>query len=470
MEINEKINLLQEEVVTRYNEASSSIRKNDCAVVSETREKGMQAFKKVGFPKNALEAWKNTDIYPFLDYSYKFLIEESHSAEGVDQSFECQIPQWDTYYNINLNGWSVSDDQKLQRLDNGVLLGSIAAAMKEVPELVEAYYGKLAKVETNGLIAMNSAMAQDGFFVYVPDNVEVDKTIQVVNLINHPSNIFIQLRNLILLGKNSKMQLLQCDDSLNHNTCFTNSVTEVFLADGANLDHYKLQNINDTSALVNTAFFSLESNSTLSTNAIVLNGGLIRNESYADLNGRGAHADLYGVYLMDKEQHVDNHVRVSHKYPDCTSNQLFKGIVDDNASAVFNGYVHVFQDAQRTRAFQNNKNIALTDKAIINTKPFLEIYADDVKCSHGATVGQLDKEALFYIKSRGISEYNAQLLLMYAFAAEVINTIKIEPLLVRVDDLVKKRLRGEISVCDQCVLNCSSKENANSLEIDMSKI
>ena len=173
---------------------------------------------------------------------------------------------------------------------------------------------------------------------------------------------------------------------------------------------------------------------------------------------------------MNKNQHVDNQVHIDHAKPDCTSNENFKGILDDHASAVFNGHILVRRDAQRTNAFQTNRNILLTDKATVNTKPFLEIYADDVKCSHGATVGQIDETALFYIKSRGISAYNAKLLLMYAFAAEVINEITLKPLQDRIDDLVKKRLRGELAVCDQCVLHCKNQENKYEFEIDMSKL
>lgn len=186
---------------------------------------------------------------------------------------------------------------------------------------------------------------------------------------------------------------------------------------------------------------------------------------------QGSHADakIYGLYLVDKDQHVDNQVTMEHIAPDTKSYEQFKGIMDDNATAVFNGYVHVHREAQKTEAFQSNKNILLTDTASINTKPFLEIYADDVKCSHGSTVGQLDAEALFYIKSRGICDRNAKMLLMYAFAAEIVNKINIEVLRERIDSMIVKRLKGELSICDQCVLHCKDNEMVN-FEIDMSKL
>ncbi|MEZ5195301.1 MAG: Fe-S cluster assembly protein SufD [Bacteroidales bacterium] len=332
------------------------------------------------------------------------------------------------------------------------------------------HYNQYANAEKNGLNALNTAYAQDGVFIYVPDGVEAYKTIQMVNILNRQDTQFVQNRNLVILGKNSKLTLVHCDDSHNDKPSFTNTITEIFVDEGATIDHYKLQNLNNDTTLINSTFFHQEANSRVSTFAVSLNGGIIRNDMQVKLNGQGADANIYGLYLMDKDQHVDNQVYVDHAVPNCTSNELFKGILDDHASAVFNGHIMVRKDAQNTNAFQTNRNILLTDKAKVNTKPFLEIYADDVKCSHGATVGQLDDEALFYIKSRGISEYNSKLLLMYAFAAEVVNKITINPLKERIDDLIKKRLRGELAICDQCVLHCKNQERNYEFEIDMSKL
>jgi Fe-S cluster assembly protein SufD len=239
--------------------------------------------------------------------------------------------------------------------------------------------------------------------------------------------------------------------------------------EGAEIDFYKLQNKDDSSAVITNTFFVQEKDSKVSTNTLTFNGGIIRNETDIQLNGEGSEAQVNGLYLLDKNQHVDNQVNIGHRAPHTTSYELFKGIMDENASAVFNGYIYVHHDAQKTQAFQSNKNILLTDTASINTKPVLEIYADDVKCSHGSTVGQLDQEALFYIKSRGICDRNAKMLLMYAFAGEIVNKINIEVLRQRIDNMIIKRLKGELSICDQCVLNCKENELIN-FEIDMSKI
>jgi Fe-S cluster assembly protein SufD len=273
------------------------------------------------------------------------------------------------------------------------------------------------------------------------------------------------------LGENSHLRLVQCDDSINHDVTFINTVTEVKIGRNSTLDHYKLQNKDDHTTLINSMFFHQDEGSSLSTNAISLNGGLIRNLSHVTMSGSHSNSEVYGLYLMDRYQHVDNQVYINHAAPECESRELFKGVLDDHASGVFNGHIKVHRDAQKTNAFQTNRNILLTDKASIDTKPFLEIYADDVKCSHGATIGQLDAEALFYIRSRGISESNAKILLMYAFAAEVINKISIPELRQRMDDMVKKRLRGELSQCEQCVLNCSTHEHQKvEFNIDLSKI
>jgi len=263
---------------------------------------------------------------------------------------------------------------------------------------------------------------------------------------------------------------MHCDDSINHDSSFINTLTEIYLDENASLDLYKLQNINDETTLLNNTFIHQEKDSRSKVAVLTLNGGKIRNEINVDFQGQGAEADLNGIYLMDKKQHVDNQVFVKHSVPNCYSNELFKGVLDDEASAVFNGHIYVAKDAQKTNAFQRNNNILMTPEASIDTMPFLEIYADDVKCSHGATVGQLDEDAMFYMMQRGISRQDARLLLMYAFASEVTSKISIDPLRISVEDMIKRRLRGELSICEKCVLHCSVPNKPIEFEIDMSKI
>ncbi len=462
--------LLKNKFEELFNQNRDTITNHDIPEVTAAREKAMHSFSKSGFPDKNLESWRNTDLSRPLSGKYITLFDSGHKDLSIDQVFQCNIHDLETDQISLLNGWYINKENPLEKHDNGVISGSLAAAMEEYPELFAKHYGKYANEEKDGLQALNLAFAQDGFFIYVPDNVVVEKPMQMVSIINWKEGLFIQTRNLVIMGKNSSMTMVHCDDSTNEESMFKNSVTEVFMDEGAKLEHYKLQNLNNQSTLINSTWFRQMKDSSLKSNAITLNGGMIRNYTHTILDGEGASAEIYGVYLMDKTQHVDNQVFVDHAKPNCYSNELFKGILDEDATAAFNGHVLVRKDAQKTNAFQNNKNILMSDTAKVNAKPFLEIYADDVKCSHGATVGQLDPEAMFYLRSRGICEANSRLLLLYAFAGEVVERIGIEALRERVDDMIRKRLKGELHICDTCALHCDGPNNEILFDIDMSKV
>lgn len=457
-------------LLDQYQSAKAQIMAYDIPKVSRLREQFFLDFKEKGFPDTSHEKWRFSRIEDLMEQPFHHDLNPSKAEENLEELFRCEVHNFDTEIVSLLNGWFYDNNGGLHTTEQGIIVGSFRAAMRQFPELFEKYYGEIAHNEHNSFVSINTALVQDGVFIYVPDNVEAKKTLQIIKLINHKENHFVQNRNLIILGKNSKLSLMHCDDSINHHTSLINTVTEIFVGDNANFELYKLQNLNDQSGLVNSTFIKQEANSNVKTNTLTFNCGMIRNNIEVALDGQGAHADILGLYLMDKEQHVDNQIKVLHNQPHCTSNELFKGILDDEATAVFNGYIYVARDAQKTNAYQNNNNILLKPEATINTMPFLEIYADDVKCSHGATIGQLDEEALFYLRSRGISKANARLLIMYAFAADIINNISIEPLRQRIDDMVKKRLRGELSVCEKCVLHCGSPEKEYHFEIDMSKL
>jgi len=458
---------LKDVFVTKQQEISF----NDTPLVTAKRAKAFELFNKAGFPHAALERWRGTDLSRALNHDYQALPEPPSDNLDIEKIFKCDVPYFETLLVSQLNGWYTDRKNPIQVFPNGMVIGSLAAAFHKYPELIRSHYGQYADDSSESLTALNTAMAQDGVFIYVPDNVTVEQNVQMVNITDFKQNLFLNTRNLVILGENSHLRLVQCDDSINHDISFINTVTEVKIGRNSTLDHYKLQNKDDHTTMINSMYFHQDEGSSLSTNAISLNGGLIRNLSHITMSGSHSSAEVCGLYLMDRYQHIDNQVYINHVAPECESRELFKGVLDDHASGVFNGHIKVHRDAQKTNAFQTNKNILLSDKASIDTKPFLEIYADDVKCSHGATIGQLDAEALFYIRSRGISESNAKILLMYAFAAEVINKISIPELRLRMDDMVKKRLRGELSQCEQCVLNCSSHEMQKvEFNIDMSKI
>ena len=457
-------------LIDQYEAHREELAASDIPSVTSLRDKAFTAFRSTGFPDSSQEKWRNTSIEDLWEDTYEHHIGPMKSDRNVEELFRCEVHNFDTEIVSLLNGWHVNNDGELRTLADGVIMGSIQSAMKAYPALFEKYFCQICDENPNGFVSINTAMMQDGVFIYVPDGVVADKTIQIIKMIDRKEQVFVQTRNLIVLGKNSQLSLMHCDDSINQQSSLVNTVTEIFLDENASLELYKLQNLNDQSGLVNSTFVRQMANSNLKTNTLTFNCGLIRNNITVHLDGAGAHADVLGLYLMDKQQHIDNQIQINHNVAHCTSNELFKGILDEEASAVFNGYIYVARDAQKTNAYQNNNNILLKPTATINTMPFLEIYADDVKCSHGATIGQLDQEAMFYLRSRGIAADNARLLLMYAFAADIINHISIEPLRQRIDDMVKKRLRGELSVCDKCILHCGAPEKQYHFDIDLSKL
>ena len=316
--------------------------------------------------------------------------------------------------------------------------------------------GKIAEFQSDITlekgVSITSIENENCLQIHVAENVTVNKPIQIVSAIQtaQPLNFIQNFK--IILEKNSSLTLLHCDDSLQQEqTVLTNNV-EITLAENAVMNYYKMENKDAGSVLTNKINVEQKAGSHFYSNVITFNAGKVNNFLHVNLNEPFADAQLNGLYLVDKKQQICNEVKVFHNSPDCTSRQLYKGIADDEAFAAFNGHIVVQKDAQRTAAFQINKNIALTDEARIQTQPFLEIYADDVKCSHGATVGQLDEDALFYLRSRGICQKNARMLLMFAFANEVAQTVKIEALRSRLSQMIQQRLKGELHICSQCAL------------------
>ncbi len=461
---------LKNELLNQFEQHFNVFAEGDSDYVKERRRAAAEIFKESGFPSRNLESWRKTDLSKVLSKNYDLDFSRKLESDNIRDLFSCEINQFDTDLYTQINGWWQEGASFLKVYDNGTVVGSLKAAMVKYPALFKQHYGKYVTNEKNGLIALNSAVFSDGYFIYVPDGVELDRTLQMVNIINSKRHEFVNTRNLVILGKNARLKLVHCDDSIEFKNSLINSVTEIHLADGAGLDYYKLQNKDEEAVILTNTFVQQEADTNFTSNTTVLNGGLVRNDTNVLLNGRGANADVMGLYLVDGHQFVDNHVYIDHAVSNCTSNTTFKGIADDFAKAVFNGHVLVRQDAQQTLAFQNNHNIQLTNTSRIDAHPFLEIYADDVKCSHGATVGQLDQEAMFYIMQRGICERNAKMLLMLAFVGEVVNKITLPSLREYSHDLVSRRLKGELSACDQCSIQCADPDKPLVFEIDMSKV
>jgi Fe-S cluster assembly protein SufD len=424
------------------------------SIFNSLRPEAMESFRALGIPDNSLESYKYTDVRNIFLTPFNRYIEPRKILFDVEDLFHCDIPELDTDLVLLVNGWFYESRPKLQTLPGGIIAGSMAEAARQYPDLLREYYSRYADYRKDGLVALNTAFAQDGIFIYVPDGAGQNRAIQIVNILLSPEDLFVQHRNLIIAGENATARIIICDHSLSAHRFLTNSVTEVYAGPNSNIDLTKLQNEHDRSSQLSSTFINQERGSSATLNTVSLHGGMIRNNVHVTLNGPGAENQTVGLFLADKVQHVDTFTYIDHAAPDCSSNQNFKGILDDQATGAFNGRILVRPRAQKTRAYQANNNILLTNEARMNSKPQLEIYADDVKCSHGATVGQIDENAVFYLQTRGISVREARLLLMFAFGTEILKKVQAEPLRERLRDLVEKRLRGELSRCNNCPLHC----------------
>ncbi|GET20853.1 Fe-S cluster assembly protein SufD [Prolixibacter denitrificans] len=426
-------------------------------VLNDARKPAIEAFRKQGIPDFKTENYKYTNLAKiFANENHRRVFAYEESNVNLHELFQCDVPELDTNLVMLTNGWYYSGNEQLTELPEGVVVTSLRKAAVEYPELVEKYYGKMADPEKDPLTALNTAFAQDGVFIYVPRSVVVEKPIQIIDLMRGGENTYATQRNLVIAEENSQVKVIFCDHTLDPQDYMVNNLTEAHVGENAVVDFYNLQNQHNKAVNLTGLYIRQERNSNVLTNTLSLHGGIVRNNLNVLIDGEHAEANLYGLALTDKSQHVDNFTFVEHAHPDCQSNQLFKNVLDDQSTGGFTGRIHVGRGAHGTLAYQRNNNVLLTGTAKMNTKPQLVIDNDDVKCSHGATVGRIDEEALFYLKSRGIAEREARLMLMYAFAHEVLQEVRVEKLGERIDELVNKRLRGEVSKCHSCVMDCES--------------
>jgi len=439
-----------------YDENIKRISENSAPFLNSFREDAIANFIKTGIPTRKNEAYRYTNMDAWFNHNYKnyFIPDESDFTKA--EEFSCDVTDLDVYGLILFNGFYPTNNGKIRELPGGIQIGSLNEAAKVFGSTIEKHYGKYLNGNNDGLVHLNMAMAADGVFIYVPAGTTLKRPVQVVNLVHSDKDMFNQHRNLIIVEDNADFTLIICDHTLSPNKFLTNALTEVFVGENAHFDIMRVQNEHNNACKITHTFIHQEKNSRVSSNNITLHGGLVRNNTYHYLGGEGAESNSYGLFLADKWQHVDNYVNVDHVFPNCRSNQLFKGVLDEMATGAFNGRIYVHKDAQGTVAYQKNNNILLTDDAKMDTKPQLEIYADDVKCSHGATVGRLNDDALFYMQSRGINKREALLMLMFGFAHEVIRYIKVEALQERMDNLVMQRLKGELSRCAICMVKCGN--------------
>lgn len=442
--LSEKISLA-DQWVALFEQSRAALNQGSSPLLNRVREVSIKRFAQAGIPDFKNEDYKYTNLKPAFEKQYRQELVREPGSINLNEVFQRNVPQLDAHMVYLVNGWFYSGNNPSAGLPKGVVLGSLEQIANEHPELLENHINRQAGLSNDPFVAMNTAFTKDGFFMYVPKGVTVEKPVQIINLLSSEENMMATQRNLIIAEAGSRVKILSCDYSLSSPALLYNSVSEVYIGEDAVMDVYTLQNLHNQSTVINSSYYKQERNSTLLTGTFTLHGGMVRNNLKVNFNGDHSEANVYGVSFTDQKQHVDNFTMIEHAQPNCLSNQIYKNILDNESTGAFAGKIHVARDAQQTNAFQRNNNVLLSDKARMQTKPQLIIDADDVKCSHGATVGQIDEEALFFLRARGIGEKEARMMLMNAFAHEVIQKITIVGLRDQMDDLIEKRLSGEIS-------------------------
>ena len=446
----------EQQYIELYTQAREMIFSHAPEAMNAVRDEAFEDFRRQGFPSKKVERYKYTDIQKLFAPDYGVNLSRLQIPVNPYEAFRCDVPNLSTSLYFVVNDMFYRDDKPKGHLPEGVVIGSL----RDYPELVAKYYAKLAKTNEDAVTALNTMLAQDGMLVYVPKNVKVDRAIQVINILKAtPSNaqrqvpdLMVNRRVLIILEANAEIKMLFCDHAADDRNFLATQVIEAYVGDNASLDLYCLEETHAKNVRVSNVYIDQGRDSRVNHNVITLHNGTTRNKLDLTFSGEGAECACYGCVIADKQQHVDNNTLITHKVAHCTSNELYKYVLDDKAVGAFAGRVLVEHGAQKTTSQMTNQNLTATKEARMYTQPMLEIYADDVKCAHGSTVGQLNDAALFYMRQRGISLDEAKLLLQNAFINEVIDHMQLEPLRDRLHYLVEKRFRGELNKCDGCKL------------------
>lgn len=410
------------------------------ALISKQREAALERFAELGLPTHKAEAWKYTNIARVLDRPYALHLSGEAPTVVHDDIAPLLIDGLDAHRIVLVNGRFNDTLSDVGDLPEGVVVTNLKDAGQSHPDIVEEHYGQYADYEDEAMTALNTAFVQDGAFVYVPSGTVFEKPVFVLHLNVLDDDLLTQPRHLFVVEDGAMARIIELQKSLMDARAFTNTVTEISVGERANLDHYLVQNEGDQASQVQTTHVHQADNSVFSTTTVTLSGDVVRNNISIVADGQHCESNMFGAFLGRGTMHVDNHTFMDHAQPDCLSNELYKGVLDERSTGVFNGKVMVRRDAQRINAYQSNKSIVLSDDAHMYSKPELEIYADDVQCSHGATSGQLDPEGIFYLRSRGLSERRARILILRAFLGDVVGKISIAPLHEHVDRLITERI------------------------------
>ena len=441
---------IEKQYIELYDQYHSLIDSHASPILNALREKAMSDFRVTGFPSPNDEEYKHTNIPDLFAPDYGLNLNRLEIPVNPYEVFRCDVPNLSTLLYFVVNDSFYTKENPKVKLPEGVLIGSLNEMARSHPDLVQRYYGKQACTQNDGIVALNTAFVQDGFFLYVPKGVIIEKPIQLINILRGDADFMVNRRLLIILEEGAQARLLVCDHTMDKKKFLSSQVTEIYAGKNAVFDYYDIEESSlNTNRITSTFVYQAEKSNVL-INGITLHNGTTRNNYRMTFSGEHAEAHLCGMAIADKKQSVDNHTFIDHAVPHCTSNELFKYVLNDSSTGSFSGRILVREGAQKTSAYQTNRNLCATKEAHMYTKPQLEIYADDVKCSHGATVGQLDENALFYLRSRGIPEAEARMLLMFAFTNDVIENVRMDALKDRLRQLVEKRFRGELDKCAGC--------------------
>ncbi len=431
---------LKEKIVSSYVAFEDGVNIN--SDVHEIRSSAFQKFEKLGFPTKKLEAWKYTSLNSVLKEDYS-IFPDKEKAVALAEVKKYFIHDIDTYKVVFIDGKYSSFLSETTHDNIDVCLMSSALTKSRYKAIIENYFNKAAKEDN--LTSLNTAFAKEGAYIHIPRNTEVEKPIQIINFTTGTEDATMtQPRNLIVVEQNAHVQIIERHQSLTENAVLTNSVTEIFADRHATVDYYKIQNDQTTASLVDNTYIEQQSESEVSVHTFSFGGNITRNNLNFFQKGEHINSILKGITIIEGKQHVDHHTLVHHIEPNCESHQDYKGIFDERSVGVFNGKVIVEKEAQKTNAYQQNNNVLVSDRSTINAKPQLEIFADDVKCSHGCTIGQLDEQALFYMQQRGIPKKETRGLLMYAFANTVLESVKIPQVKDRITKLIAMKLNVNI--------------------------
>jgi Fe-S cluster assembly protein SufD len=416
------------------------IASRDTAWLNQIRNNAISQFKGTGFPTTRDEEWRFTSVSPIAKVPFRLLHGNCNGLAAADMA-NFAFSDSECAQLVFVDGRYCANFSCVQDLADGTRVMNLTEALREEPGLVQAQLARQTSVNQNAFAALNAAFMADGAFVQIPPG-RIGKTfIHLIFLSTGRAEPTVSFpRNLIIVGKRSQTRVVESYVGIRKGLYFTNAVTEIVLEEGGILDHYKLQRESEEAFHIATMHVLQGHDSNFIAHSLSLGGSIVRNDVHITLNEQGGNCILNGLYVTKGRQHVDNHTSIDHAKPNCTSRELYKGILDDESSGVFTGRIMVRKGAQKTNAKQTNKNLLLSESALVNTKPQLEIFADDVKCTHGATIGRLDDEALFYLRSRGIEESSARTLLTYAFATEILSEVQIKPIQCQLDLALLSRL------------------------------